>query len=1130
MANGLSEDSGGVEKRARNWENPDGLGWEVWRRAGSTGLLSQRIQREVARFRRDVLRDPVPLASEIQRRWGSGGNIARAGFGMLPLFWGRVPFSHANRGHRLSASGPVGARPFANSSPVSRAYAVARLPEAATGSAEPPVDIRTLAPAPRSGDGSGAHVVSPIATRAGPARTPASLDQGPRGRARSRVALSSILARRILRPWATLTTAQAVPLSRGTTSISGAIDGPHAWMTVSLQRGGFNPSRTEGRSRSAPGHPGYDASAPLIASIRGGGLRTGAQSSLGAEAEPLGYDPGRVPSGDVPRADLPGASGRRDISGAAFAEPRVATATTGGAASGGVILQSPASRRSVGVGQAPVAVTDSGGDEQQGSAPLGQGTSARKLLSFAREVTGSQWTRWLQSRSSVGVGQAPVAVTDSGRDERQGSAPLGQGTSARKLLSFAREVTGSQWTRWLQSRSSVGVGQAPVAVTGSGRDERQGSAPLGQGTSAKRLLAFAREVTGSQWTRWLQSRSSVGVGQAPVAVTGSGRDERQGSAPLGEGMPATRSLLSLAKGVAISQMARVASGVAGPTFPLPAKMVGGILRSLRIRPPAGAAPGPPIVTGPPNAQVSVPLPLPSTRSLGAPGAIHGLNTVTSGPGPAFGPAARPLQMSVGIGASSRGAEGSLDRGTIGSEPPRSEVAPVDRQSAVDNLPSSGTQQPQRMPSPLVKAQSEPGGHRIAASFDAATGAQSSDVAIGAASVEARGIAGRETIGESQPQTTAPPILVVRADEVQRKPDPSTHLRFVRRGALGVAARTRAIVSGLAPIPLSIARVFRRGHPMAGKKEERIVPEGAVPATPLESTSLARVQSGRESRVGIRMFPGIGSRAFRARAASDGIVAFGPLLGRAPAETVRDPVDSPRLGDMRAPAPAPDGETLATSVNDPLREDSSIFRAAAPGRLPLVHGGLPSESADRARESAAASAGRLAVPLVVARSALIRTGLGDRWPDITAVSTRWNSAVTRAMSSGMRSRPGLAPVLGPMRWFDAPVREQYQAAVPALRSTLDDLPLATLSAPRDEGSRTVVHRTPASALQSAPQDAASAPNRALAIAAGADIRAAGSPTSASRPPIDLDELIEKAWPKLMRKFTIEQERRGYTRWL
>ena len=36
------------------------------------------------------------------------------------------------------------------------------------------------------------------------------------------------------------------------------------------------------------------------------------------------------------------------------------------------------------------------------------------------------------------------------------------------------------------------------------------------------------------------------------------------------------------------------------------------------------------------------------------------------------------------------------------------------------------------------------------------------------------------------------------------------------------------------------------------------------------------------------------------------------------------------------------------------------------------------------------------------------------------------------------------------------------------------------------------------------------------------------TVAARSQIDLEELVEKAWQKLMRKLTIEQERRGYAR--
>jgi hypothetical protein len=54
-------------------------------------------------------------------------------------------------------------------------------------------------------------------------------------------------------------------------------------------------------------------------------------------------------------------------------------------------------------------------------------------------------------------------------------------------------------------------------------------------------------------------------------------------------------------------------------------------------------------------------------------------------------------------------------------------------------------------------------------------------------------------------------------------------------------------------------------------------------------------------------------------------------------------------------------------------------------------------------------------------------------------------------------------------------------------------------------------------------------RALAVGAGLDGRGAQASGAGAKTQIDLDELVEKTWQKLMRKVAIEQERRGYTRW-
>jgi hypothetical protein len=119
MSNGSSRDSREPVSRSRNWDHPGSLGWEVWRRAQSTGLLTQPIQRDWSRFHANTLMDPAPLASEIRRRWGADGNPSIGRFALdLPLFSGYFPFFRARSSHHLSASGPETARRFSDTSRV----------------------------------------------------------------------------------------------------------------------------------------------------------------------------------------------------------------------------------------------------------------------------------------------------------------------------------------------------------------------------------------------------------------------------------------------------------------------------------------------------------------------------------------------------------------------------------------------------------------------------------------------------------------------------------------------------------------------------------------------------------------------------------------------------------------------------------------------------------------------------------------------------------------------------------------------------------------------------------------------------------------------------------------------------
>ena len=109
-----------------------------------------------------------------------------------------------------------------------------------------------------------------------------------------------------------------------------------------------------------------------------------------------------------------------------------------------------------------------------------------------------------------------------------------------------------------------------------------------------------------------------------------------------------------------------------------------------------------------------------------------------------------------------------------------------------------------------------------------------------------------------------------------------------------------------------------------------------------------------------------------------------------------------------------------------------------------------------------------------------------------------------------------------------VRNRY-APVPEMRGTAHEMPFAALAVMRDERGLAALHRSNGTSLQTAPQETSSAAHRLLPIEVSAETGRVESPAAAAKPQIDLDELVEKAWQKLMRKLTIEQERRGYTRW-
>ena len=105
MSEGLFENHGDAPGQAPHWDHPDGLGWHLWRRAHSTGLLAQPIQRDLGRFRSHTLIDRAPLADDIRRRWGLGQEPAGYRFPLdLPLFYTRFPRYDASPSEAQSSS------------------------------------------------------------------------------------------------------------------------------------------------------------------------------------------------------------------------------------------------------------------------------------------------------------------------------------------------------------------------------------------------------------------------------------------------------------------------------------------------------------------------------------------------------------------------------------------------------------------------------------------------------------------------------------------------------------------------------------------------------------------------------------------------------------------------------------------------------------------------------------------------------------------------------------------------------------------------------------------------------------------------------------------------------------------
>src|SRR5262245_29018403 len=320
MSNGSSENS---HDRSRSWDHPNSLGWQVWRRAQSTGLLTQPIQRDLARFRANTLRNPAPLVSDIRRRWRVGENSSVYRFGLdLPLFLGWVPSYRGSISHHLSVAGSEAAGRITDTSRNFSPHEKSRFSVTATsvGSPSPAADTQKPAEAivPRSASESEETVVNLVTRRAEPSAS--SLEAKQSKWNSSNFALTTTLARRESPlPQRLMTTVQTFLLNSRTELLSSAIVDRYKSIPAPVQKSSRRFSGTEERIstllqpvyktsellKTSPRHRAFstttnnfpsvpDASGPVAADT-GAEFRTSGQDSTIAMAQPRDYEGGIIP-------------------------------------------------------------------------------------------------------------------------------------------------------------------------------------------------------------------------------------------------------------------------------------------------------------------------------------------------------------------------------------------------------------------------------------------------------------------------------------------------------------------------------------------------------------------------------------------------------------------------------------------------------------------------------------------------------------------------------------------------------------------------------------------------------------------------------------------------------------------
>ena len=1060
-----------MDGHSGGWNDPNGLGWQVWRRTQSTGLLAQHVQRQLARLRIGSLSGRRSLASEIQRRFRMGGRGVWPG-GDLPLFWGLFRWFGPSRWSYVPTAEPGPARrptytgrPVAQTVPISSIDIV--VPSAEVGAAR----------APRWADHAGDVGSAWVPTRPGLGVQATGWPGGPaperaprRPGDMVRVSASDSIARR---PNVTLRArgdAAGVPGARPAMALP-----PERAAAVRVVATDSGVTRADTPFPPVPRDPG-GATRPLV-----------------------------IPSVPAARPN----------------PPSRATMT--------VVHRSPVKRGTTRISRAIVAPW---------SPPAGLlGPGAMTSATAGVRSDPAPWP--LAHDAPPPSGSAP-----SGRE------PGGEGRrSLTDTVDPGRADEPGEGSR-------AGVPPASRPAPSEPRVARAVFAmPSPAATGEER--AAAGHDTATLTLRSPGISTSPGVGPTGVAVThreeGEPREGRLGRAPAAH-------VLTVREGMAVSPVARLAARFPG-LGPAP---LGGSM-GVSVRSPGGrsalalAGLGRPSVERPVTARVSGPLSSDRARSFSGPGTVPGPAGPPGdrAPGesrPGVGALARSAEPRFGVAVSSGSAEGQIERKATISDlfwavdaraarPPRGDggedpilAARIPSARDVTDLGvSSGMRasitRPGRGGSPALSAGVAPSvterGVPILAGRAIArrTAPERPGFDLAASSGSARGRIEREAAPSELVWTVDPREDRAWTGDADQQPTTLSMMPSARGSAGGRSTATPAGPGSPALSPAGASAPFHAGAlalspagALAPSQAGASAPSPAGASAPFHAGALALSQAGAlaPSRAG-------------ASALSEGVATF--VAGR--------------------PAPM------------------LVERAVARWMAQRLFGGIA-----QAPSASRFGAGWLRAAALVARSAGIRAQTADPSPDagtrpsaihpMEIAALGWGGGVTPVVSDSRPSSASLAPAslvsaslvpaesasrqqtAGPttvfavmrsltpsrpprMHMAEVPADElTHRAMVPAVAGGLELLLAARPGPGAGDGVMALQRTSERSAQAAAATPTGSAEDR-VPVGAVVAARMGDAQAGAANAPIDLDELVDRAWQKLMDRVTIEQERRGYTRW-